>query len=149
LRSCERAPGAGANTQVAVSSPEADAELAAETTNVWARLGDLTPTLPMTAPAPTAPKPPQRWTRHRAALAGVAAAAVLLTGGIVIKMRSPNPAPIQPPEPPTVTSNEPDRFAFPPLEPAWLKRFQALSAIEQVKEIAAELQRRNPGFDGQ
>lgn len=37
---------------------------------------------------------------------------------------------------------------FPPLDSAWVKKVQSLPPAEQVKEVAAELQRRNPGFDG-
>lgn len=37
---------------------------------------------------------------------------------------------------------------FPPLDPAWVKRVQTLPPEEQVKEVAAELKRRNPKFDG-
>jgi serine/threonine protein kinase len=39
-----------------------------------------------------------------------------------------------------------NRFA--PLDPAWLQKVRGLSAEEQVKEVAAELKRRNPKFDG-
>jgi hypothetical protein len=38
--------------------------------------------------------------------------------------------------------------AFPPLDPAWLAKVQALPAAEQLKEVAAEMVRRNPEFDG-
>jgi serine/threonine protein kinase len=37
---------------------------------------------------------------------------------------------------------------FPALDGAWVKRVRALPAEEQVKEVAAELRRRNLGFDG-
>lgn len=36
---------------------------------------------------------------------------------------------------------------FPPLDRAWLARTTQLPADEQVKEVAAELARRNPGFN--
>jgi len=35
---------------------------------------------------------------------------------------------------------------FPPLDPNWLARTSQLPADEQVKEVTAELTRRNPGF---
>jgi len=38
--------------------------------------------------------------------------------------------------------------AFPPLDPAWVKMVQAMKPEEQAKEVAAELKRRNSGFDG-
>src|SRR5207247_215206 len=37
---------------------------------------------------------------------------------------------------------------FPPLDEAWVKQVQALPPDKQVEEVAAELKRRNPGFDG-
>jgi hypothetical protein len=37
---------------------------------------------------------------------------------------------------------------FPPPDPAWAAKVRALPPEEQVKEVAAELKRRNPGFDG-
>lgn len=37
---------------------------------------------------------------------------------------------------------------FPSLDPAWVKKLQSLPSEEQVKEVAVELKRRNPGFDG-
>jgi WD40 repeat protein len=40
------------------------------------------------------------------------------------------------------------RKPYPPLDPAWLARVHKLPADEQVKEVSAELVRRNPGFDG-
>lgn len=43
---------------------------------------------------------------------------------------------------------DPRQSPFPPLDPAWVKKLQALPAEEQLKEVAAELKRRNPGFDG-
>ena len=36
----------------------------------------------------------------------------------------------------------------PPLDEAWFKRVAALPPEKQVEEVAAELKRRNPGFDG-
>jgi serine/threonine protein kinase len=35
-----------------------------------------------------------------------------------------------------------------PLDEAWVKKVRDLPAEKQVKEVAAELKRRNPGFDG-
>jgi serine/threonine protein kinase/Leucine-rich repeat (LRR) protein len=35
-----------------------------------------------------------------------------------------------------------------PLDPAWLQKVPGLSAEEQVKEVSAELRRRNPNFEG-
>jgi eukaryotic-like serine/threonine-protein kinase len=37
---------------------------------------------------------------------------------------------------------------FPPLDEAWVKKVRDLPAEKQVEEVAAELMRRNPGFDG-
>ena len=37
---------------------------------------------------------------------------------------------------------------FPPLDEAWVKIVRDLPAEKQVEEVAAELKRRNPGFDG-
>ena len=41
----------------------------------------------------------------------------------------------------------PALHGFPPLDPNWLARTTKLPSDEQVKEVAAELARRNPGFD--
>ncbi len=38
--------------------------------------------------------------------------------------------------------------AFPPLDPAWLTRIRALPKEQQIKEVADELKRRNPDFEG-
>jgi hypothetical protein len=37
---------------------------------------------------------------------------------------------------------------FPPLDRAWVTKVQALSPVQQLEAVAAELKRRNPGFDG-
>lgn len=37
---------------------------------------------------------------------------------------------------------------FPPLDPAWLTRVRALPKEQQIKEVADELKRRNPDFEG-
>ncbi|HTU20014.1 MAG TPA: protein kinase [Gemmataceae bacterium] len=46
-----------------------------------------------------------------------------------------------------VPQNLPRRRGFPPLDPAWLARTTQMPADEQVKEVTAELIRRNPGFN--
>jgi Leucine-rich repeat (LRR) protein len=38
---------------------------------------------------------------------------------------------------------------FPPLDPTWVQQVQAMAPADQVKAVAAELRKRNPGFDGQ
>ena len=45
-----------------------------------------------------------------------------------------------------VPRNLPIRGGFPPLDPAWVARTIKLPADEQIKEVTAELVRRNPGF---
>jgi serine/threonine protein kinase len=37
---------------------------------------------------------------------------------------------------------------FPPLNPGWVQALAALPVAKQVEELAEELKRRNPGFDG-
>ena len=37
---------------------------------------------------------------------------------------------------------------FPPLDRTWVKKVEVLSPLKQVEAVAAELKRRNPGFDG-
>ena len=46
-----------------------------------------------------------------------------------------------------VPKNVPAWHGFPPLDPDWLARTTKLPADEQVKEVTAELARRNPGFN--
>jgi hypothetical protein len=38
---------------------------------------------------------------------------------------------------------------FPPLDAVWVKTVQALPLNAKIREVAADLKRRNPGFDGQ
>jgi eukaryotic-like serine/threonine-protein kinase len=40
------------------------------------------------------------------------------------------------------------KSAYPRLDEAWAKKVRDLAAEKQVEEVAAELKRRNPGFDG-
>jgi serine/threonine protein kinase/Leucine-rich repeat (LRR) protein len=40
------------------------------------------------------------------------------------------------------------KSAFPPLDEAWVQKVRDLPAEKQIEEVAAELKRRNPGFDG-
>jgi tricorn protease-like protein/Leucine-rich repeat (LRR) protein len=42
----------------------------------------------------------------------------------------------------------PTRGSFPPPDPAWLEKVRGMKPEEQIQEVAEEMKRRNPGFDG-
>jgi tRNA A-37 threonylcarbamoyl transferase component Bud32 len=96
--------------------------------------------------------------RRPVRIAALIAAAVLLLGGVwpVVLLRDRHGkevARIQAPDGAVeVRDDAPspaaDQCPFPPLDEAWVKKVRLLPAMQQVKEVAAELKRRNPGFDG-
>jgi hypothetical protein len=118
---------------------------------------------PTMAPPPPLPSPhgPRRrkgpWAPVAAALAGsLLLLGVLLLGGVWVIVRGrPGKAvaQVEVPEGGGVEVRQPQqpgeaKAAFPPLDRAWVKKVEGLPAEGQVKEVAAELRRRNPGFDG-
>jgi Leucine-rich repeat (LRR) protein len=103
--------------------------------------------VPTVIDAPTMASAPAKKRKTMLVCAGVAAAVLLLIAGVtwwVVGRVPPRGAGTTPPPPavgsgPTTTHLVADAF---------LKEVAALPAEEQVKRVVAELQRRNPGFDG-
>jgi predicted Ser/Thr protein kinase len=150
LRAIERARAGGLGADVPVATPVEDAP-AAEPPDVWQQLQEPTPRPAAPARPPAAPR--RRWPPV-AALGGGLAALVLVGGLIVHSLSRDGASNVTKPPGDGPGRAEPDGAAVaraeraPPPDPAWVARVRGLPPAEQVTEVAEELRRRNPGFDG-
>ncbi len=126
--------------------PEPSAEAMVDTSPSWSSL--LTPTDPAEVVSPSDIRQKARQPRRRGFLiaGGVGAGLLALLASLPLLFREEKP-PGHPTTPPVVeqtSHKEKPTSAF----EEWVQQVAALPAERQIKEVAAMLKKRNPGFDG-